>query len=195
LIDAHSGSVYFNRAIFLNVLDPKHLLQQLRHRGGPRPGGPQYPPNSHVAATHDAKVRLAHGDYCWSSPAANSQFVQACATMVPPSMRFDLPLVAMEPGASLQLHLGFAQPTDLHVVLLNRHGAILYTESLDASQDATWVAPAHLPGNAYLDVEAGRKLAQGAPNDDATYLARLHALTSPLDALGWASARECPLTA
>ena len=100
LIDAASRRVYFNRAIFLDVLDPKHLLQQLRRRGGPRPGGPQYPPNSYLPAIRNAKVRLAHGDYCWSSPAANGQFVQACATMVPPWMRFDLPLVAAEPGAS-----------------------------------------------------------------------------------------------
>jgi hypothetical protein len=94
-------------------------------------------------------------------------------------VRFDLPLVAAEPGASLQLHLGFAEPTYLHVLLLNRHGTILYTETLDASQDATWVAPAHLPETAYLEIEIGRKLAQDAPNDDAKYLARLHALTSP----------------
>ena len=177
LIDAASRRVYFNRAIFLDVLDPKHLLQQLRRRGGPRPGGPQYPPNSYLPAIRNAKVRLAHGDYCWSSPAANGQFVQACATMVPPWMRFDLPLVAAEPGASLRLHLGFPEPTYLRVSLLSRH-AILYTQTLTASRHATWTLPEHLPGNAYLEIEAGRKL-QGAANDFVKYLARLHALTSP----------------
>lgn len=176
LIDGHSGHVYFNRTIFNDESDPKHLLQQLRRRGGPRPGGSQYPPDSYLPSPPNAQVRLAHGDYCWSSPAANDEFVTGCATYVPPALRFDIPLVAAEPGASLQLHLGFANPTHLHVLLLSRRGKILYAESLDPAQDATWVIPAHLPEHAYLAFEAGRKLAPGAANDYAEYFARLDSL-------------------
>jgi hypothetical protein len=179
LIDAHSGRIYFNRAIFSAALDPRHLLQQLRRRGGPRPGGSQSPPNSYLPATGHAKVRLAQGNYCWSSATGNDQFVTGCATLVAPSMRFDLPLVAAEPGAALGLHLGVPNPTHLQATLLNGDGAILYTESLTPSQNATWVIPDHLPKRAYLEFEVGRRLAQGAPDDTATYLARLHSLLSP----------------
>jgi hypothetical protein len=179
LIDARSGGIYFNRAVFSAALDPRHLLEQLRRRGGPRPGGPQSPPNSYLPATGNAKVRLAQGNYCWSSATGNDQFVTGCATLIAPSMRFDLPLVAAEPGAVVGIHLGVANPTHLQATLFNGDGAILYTQSLTPSQNATWVIPDHLPKRAYLEFEVGRKLAQGAPDDTAAYLARLHSLPSP----------------
>jgi hypothetical protein len=171
VIDARSGRVYVNRAIFTVVMSPKFLLRDLR-RGGEAQGDPDHnggPPESSLRSSGSTPAPLAWGSYCWTTLLTGNQSVRQCWTLVPPSLRFDLPLVIAEPGATLQGLLGFT-PSSAEIALLDRAGKAVYSQTLAAAQAFTWVVPTTIPRRTVLVIAAGRP---GFPLDSTTYLARL----------------------
>ncbi|HEY3551416.1 MAG TPA: hypothetical protein VGK69_10240 [Gaiellaceae bacterium] len=107
--------------------------------------------------------------YCWTTLLGGDQSVLQCADDVPPSQRFDLPLVIAEPGATLQGVLGFV-PSSVQITLLDGRGAAVYSQTLSTAQTFSWTVPASIPARTWLVIAAGRP---GFPLDSATYLARL----------------------
>lgn len=172
VIDVKSGRVYVNRQVFPINPGGKRLLRLLRQGGGPQRDRSQSPPDSYLLANDGKRMLLGMGDYCWSKSLGNQAWVQACATTVAPSRRFDIPLVTAEPSASLHTGLSFLDPTAVRVSLF-RGGAIVYSEALPPSQSVTWTMPDVPPASYYLQITADRTL-PGAPNDWVDYFARLH---------------------
>lgn len=141
------------------------------HIGVVRPG-PDLSPVSAVpvSAARVHAVAVAHRRQAGSeAEILCDQSVSQCADDVPPSQRFDLPLVVAEPGATLQGMLGFV-PSSVQIVLLDRRGAAVYSQTLSAAQSFSWTVPASVPARTWLVIAAGRP---GFPGDSATYLARL----------------------
>lgn len=167
--DARSGRVYVNRAIFTAVLPPKFLLRDLRRGGGPQPTRAGAPPQSSLLSRGSMKMPLEWGSYCWTTLLGGDQSVRQCATLVPPPLRFDLPLVIAQPGSTLHGLLGFA-PNSVQIILLDRAGDAVYSQTLDPAQTITWTVPTTIPARSWLVIAAGRP---GFPLDSATYLARL----------------------
>ena len=169
VVDARSGRIYVNRAIFTAWLPPKFLLRDLRRGGGPQPDHRGAPPESSLLSSGSTAVPLGWGSYCWTTLLGGDQSVRQCITYVPASLRFDLPLVVAEPGATLQGMLGFV-PSSVQILLLDRRGDIVYSQTLSTAQAFDWTVPASIPDRSWLVIAAGRP---GFPLDSATYIARL----------------------
>jgi hypothetical protein len=169
VIDARSGRVYVNRAIFTAMEPPKFLLRDLRRGGGPQPDRAGAPPESSLLSSDSTPVPLAWGSYCWTTLLGDDRSVRQCILTVPPSQRFDLPLVIAEPSATLQGLLGFT-PTSAEITLEDRTGKTVYSHALGTAQAFTWVIPTTIPHRTILVIATGRP---GFPLDSATYLARL----------------------
>jgi hypothetical protein len=60
--------------------------------------------------TADESRWLAYGSYCWTT---------LCVDMIPPTMRDDVPVVAIRRGDSVRVHLGFV-PRTAGVLVLDR---------------------------------------------------------------------------
>ena len=170
VIDARSGRIYVNRAIFTAWLPPKFLLRDLQRGGRPQPTRAGAPPQSGLLSNGSTAVPLQWGSYCWTTPLGGDRSVRQCATLVPPPLRFDLPLVIAEPGATLQGMLGF-MPSSVQIALLDRRGTAVYSQTLSTAQTVIWTVPTNIPARTWLVIAAGRP---GFPLDSATYLARLH---------------------
>jgi hypothetical protein len=170
VIDARSGRVYVNRAIFTVAWPPKLLLRNLRRGGEREPThDPQAPPVSGLLANGSQTVPLEWGTYCWTTRLSGDESVQQCLDMVSPSQRLDLPLVIAEPGATLQGVLGF-MPSSVQIDLLDSRGEGVYSQTLSPEQTFAWTVPTNIPARSVLVIFAGRP---GYPTDLATYLARL----------------------
>lgn len=113
----------------------------------PRATDPAPPPG--WLETGTTRRWLAYGSYCWST---------VCADMVPPSLRHDIPTIAVRVGARLRFHLGFA-PTKLELV----RG--LATTPLRAASAVTFRVRAR---GTYVLLLSAR-----ATSGDASYLVRI----------------------
>lgn len=170
--DMRSGAVYVNRAVFPTRISAEQLIRALKKGIVPVHDPSREPPQSELLASDErARLSLALGEYCWSTPSGQG-WVQGCALPVAPSDRYDLPLVTAEPGAAIHVRLGVQAPNVLRVTLADSDGTY-YSESVKVSQAFTWVVPRGARARSFLQIQVGRVL-PGAAQDSVEYLARLH---------------------
>lgn len=171
VVDAQSGQLYVNRGRFPVFKGGAQLWRLLREGGGPPPPTAQAPPGAFFLSSHRRRELAAVGDYCWSAPSADGTRVQACRTAAPASIRFDLPVIVAEPGASLRTVTGIGSPASVQISLINGSTSD-YTEPIPPSQRFSWKVPTGAPEGSLLEIAINRSPAI-ASQDWVKYLARL----------------------
>lgn len=108
------------------------------------PPRPENGPPAAWAETTRRSFWLAFGSYCWTSAGT-----AVCVDMIPPQSRSDLPVVRVDRGAVIRIHLAFV-PRDAHLTLF--HGSSFTHSLLRPAQTLSWRASRQ--GIASLDVQA-----------------------------------------
>jgi hypothetical protein len=175
VVTTPNGRVYVNRQRIPVLAGGKQLLRLLKRGGGPPPDTTQAPP---LAALLSARgpIPLARGDFCWTRALGDDKWVRSCARMAPPFRRYDLPLIVAEPGAQLDLALGF-EPDHVRVRSFGRR-QVYYDHALPAASTLSWVVAPELPARTILEFAAGHPFSTSI-EDEASYLARLRIVGSP----------------